>query len=577
MTPEPATRWHRVWPGLVVALAALGGMAAVVDEAGRLSATYDEVTYLKIGARWWRTGAQAEITRLGSPLLFWKLQQAPTLWLIDHWGDRAWIDDPMVHQARLLPWIRIGAAWIWLVTLGLVAAWARSLYGPRAMAFAAALFALSPNLLAHGALATMELPIVATSTALLMVFGRFLRTGSRWAFWGSAVMAGLAFSCKFTAVVFPPILAALWAIDGWMQRDRALGSLRSVGRTIGTVGVGMIGFVVVMLAANVVWTGFAVLPISARSGPHPVLDRHLPPVVARSVGAFIERAFPVDWVGFLTQVIYQRQGGPSYLLGERRLTGWWYYYPVTLAVKVPLACGFLVLARCWYRRSVAGAAPSDRRDWIIPVTVVLFLLAAMAGSKRNYGIRYLLPLAPAAIVYLSALANLTGQRRWIGRVGLLGMAVAVAAIHPYELSYFNLIAGGPVGGRRILADSNLDWGQGAVALAALQAEHREYRDLTWYYFGDTNPRHYGVVGRVERFDAHKGPAGLAPTIVTDTTFVAVSASLQWGPWGPAGYFRILNSLTPVRYTADDSVAIYRTLDIIAAYEAIRVSKGRGPG
>ena len=36
----------------------------------------------------------------------------------------------------------------------------------------------------------------------------------------------------------------------------------------------------------------------------------------------------------------------------------------------------------------------------------------------------------------------------------------IALIHPHELSYFNAAAGGPIGGRRVLSDSNLDWGQG---------------------------------------------------------------------------------------------------------------------
>ena len=67
------------------------------------SATYDEVAYLRVAARWWRTGDQAEITRMGSPLTFWKLQQVPVLWLLDHLGHRDWIDDPIGHQRQLLP------------------------------------------------------------------------------------------------------------------------------------------------------------------------------------------------------------------------------------------------------------------------------------------------------------------------------------------------------------------------------------------------------------------------------------------------------------------------------------------
>ena len=72
------------------------------------SATYDEVAYLRVAARWWRTGDQAEITRMGSPLTFWKLQQVPVLWVLDRLGRGALIDDPIGRQAELLPLVRPG-------------------------------------------------------------------------------------------------------------------------------------------------------------------------------------------------------------------------------------------------------------------------------------------------------------------------------------------------------------------------------------------------------------------------------------------------------------------------------------
>src|SRR5207249_3121516 len=73
---------------IAVALAALAGLTLLADGVGRSSATYDEVAYLRVAARWWRTGDQEAITRMGSPLTFWKLQQAPVLWLLDRFGRR---------------------------------------------------------------------------------------------------------------------------------------------------------------------------------------------------------------------------------------------------------------------------------------------------------------------------------------------------------------------------------------------------------------------------------------------------------------------------------------------------------
>jgi hypothetical protein len=546
-TPRSDSPAVRHLHGASALLAALVGLALMVDGLGRSSATYDEVKYLEVAARWWRTGEQWQITRMGSPLLFWKLQQAPVLWWLDRTGRGVWIDDPIGHQAQLLPLVRLGGLWIWLAALVVTAAWSRLLAGPRAMALAAWLFALSPNLLAHGALATMELPITACVAGMSFLFWRFLQSGRRRYFWATAALAGVAWSCKFTTVVVPPILGVVWWVDRWRSGERNL-----VRLTLQVVR-GMAAFLVVMALCDGLVTGFAMLPLSPRRETHPELLRRFGPRLGPWVARASESPIPQDLVGFANQLRLQGQGGASYLLGERRMTGWRHYYLVALAVKVPLTVWLLVLGRAWLGRSL----PSAGRAWVAPAIAGLFLLIAMAGSSRNYGVRYVLPIAPLAIVWVSALAEGGRLARTLALIGLVGQAAAVGSIHPNELTYFNVAAGGPIGGRRILADSNLDWGQGLRSLARLQREEPAYRDLTLYYFGDTDPAHYGVVGKSYLITAVAVPPDLPPTLRAETRYVAVSASLQWGPWGPAGYFRRLDGRKPVRMTDDTTIAIYR--------------------
>jgi hypothetical protein len=662
-TPGAFSAWH--WLTL---LAVLVGLALSVDAIFQSSATYDEVAYLRIAARWWRTGDQTEITRMGSPLTFWKLQQVPVLWTLDHTGQREWIDDPIANQRKLLPMVRLGSLWIWLLAIATTAAWARQSYGPRAMALAAWLFALSPNLIAHGTLATMELPLVAATTLMFWFFWRFLDS-PRWPwFWISACAAGLAFSCKFTAVVFPPILGVIWWLSSWQAAKN-----HPIRLTF-TVSSRMLAFVTVMLVTNVALTGFARIPLSTSQGQHPSLERWIGTNAARRIARLYEAPLPQDWVGFATQMHHQASGGPSYLWGERRVRGWWYYYFVALAVKVPVCFWVLVVARLaigrartlepktaqalfpplakggsggvgqvaprasnrhaffpplvkgglegvgqvarpvrladlvsrvrnWLwskpqtcerpiaRSTAAGPTPPFTRggkDWppqrspteqdgaphelaapangttnLLPVVFVLFLTITAIGSSRNYGVRYLLPLAPLAIVWVSGLAEC---RRAIGpriavAVGLAGLCAAVVGSHPYEITYFNLLAGGPEGGRHILADSNLDWGQGLETLSRLQRERPEFRQITFYYFGDTNPAHYGVAGRCHVINAVDDQPHLPGLDRVETPYLAVSASLQYGPWGPPGFFHELNRLQPLRLTDDKTIAIYRTADL----------------
>src|SRR5208337_3336166 len=219
---------------------------------------------------------------------------------------------------------------------------------------------------APGGLATMELPLLACTTGMLYLFWSFLDTGRlRW-FWASAGMAGLAFSCKFTTVLFPPILAVIWWLDGWRRGGR--GSLFRVTRQ---VTLGMAVYVLVLLLADFAITGFAVLPPSRSTGDHPTIKAKFGGELAGWIARLYETPVPQDWVGLATQAHHQMSGGSSYLLGERRMTGWRYYYFVALAVKVPLTF-WLLLAACaalvWRRDR-----PGQPRDELLPLTIGLFL------------------------------------------------------------------------------------------------------------------------------------------------------------------------------------------------------------
>jgi hypothetical protein len=555
---------HLTWlcPCLV-GLATVCGLSLVLDTVDKSSATYDEVAYLKVAARWWRTGQQDEITRMGSPLTFWKLQQAPVLWTLDHLGKGVIIDDPIRHQEALLPIVRAGVLWIWLVAFGLTAWWARCMYGSRAMALAAWVFALSPNLIAHGGLATMELPLLACTTGMFFLFWKFQKTG-RW-MWliASAAVGGMAFSCKYTAVLIPPILAVSWWVEGWRRGSSGTGWLTR------DVLLGMTAYGLIMLASNFVITGGARLPLSGGRGEHPSLGSRFGRLTPWIAGLY-ETPLPQDWVGFATQTHHQMSGGSSYLLGERRMKGWPHYYAVALAVKLPLGCWLLLIGRAFLALSPVrrSAVPGKGSDLLLPLSLVLFLAITAAGSSRNYGVRYLLPLAPLAVVWISKLAenvddlpSLSQWPCWVAALGLAGQAAAVVESHPFELTYFNELAGGPLGGRRILSDSNLDWAQGLKGLARLQRAHPEFRDLTLYYFGDTDPAWYGVTGKACVVRAVGDHSALPPIAEARSRYLAVSASLQWGPWGPPGFFSELDDIPPERFSEDTTFAIYRTSDL----------------
>ena len=261
----------------------------------------------------------------------------------------------------------------------------------------------------------------------------------------------------------------------------------------------------------------------ARAAPEPV----------RSAGRS-RRRFPRIGPASSGRRSCRNRAGRAISSARSASTGWRYYYLVALAVKVPLAFWLILAApgRRWPPDPLGRTRldPPGRRGAVRGHR--LARLDAQPGRPLHAADR-----APGHRLDLGAgRGNRLGQSARLG--GLAAQAIAVASIHPYELSYFNVLAGGPIGGRRILSDSNLDWAQGLKPLAELQRERPELRDLTLYYFGDTEAERFGVAGRCYTVRAAQPQRSSAQDIRTaQTDYLAVSASLQWGPWATSGYFR----------------------------------------
>jgi hypothetical protein len=184
---------------------------------------------------------------------------------------------------------------------------------------------------------------------------------------------------------------------------------------------------------------------------------------------------PEYFEGIRTAINYNRGGHMSYLLGHRQTTGWWYYFPVALSVKTPIA--FLILV-------VIGAVVCCRRRasvrYLLPLAFVLGVLAPSMSGHINIGIRHIAPayLGLSIIAALGLMQLLESDRfrlasSWAAVALLLWMIVSVAIQHPDYLGYFNAFAGKHP--ENILVDSNYDWGQDlkllSTRLRQLKADH----------------------------------------------------------------------------------------------------------
>lgn len=184
------------------------------------------------------------------------------------------------------------------------------------------------------------------------------------------------------------------------------------------------------------------------------------------------------WNGLWATLLRLGQGRGSFLLGEHHTGGLPHYFPLAVLVKTPLP--FLAAA-------AYGAWLSRRQKWLVLPPLAFFLLAC--ASKTQIGLRHVLPVYPfLAVLGGIGLSKLPRPAAW----GLSAWLFAgVLWTGPHYLTYFNELAGGPSGGVRWLADSNLDWGQGLPALAA-ELKKRGNPAVYLSYFGTGDPSYYGI-------------------------------------------------------------------------------------
>jgi len=337
----------------------------------------------------------------------------------------------------------------------------------------------------------MTTDIAVTFFALLAMysFDRWARRPSRRWQVISGVTLGLAIAAKFSAIILLPVVGLLALYAGWRERHMAT-------KLMALAAIFIIG-------AAAVWA-----------------------VYRFQVGPFDSPAITVPapslWDGLLRVKERDEEGRMAFLLGKLSPKGWWYYFPVALAVKTPLPTLLLLLAAIVsglasiYRLGKQGSlAKLGRSVWSAPGLILLpvVYLAVSMRSSLNLGYRYILPVLPFLFIVISSQftsrPSEKARRQAAQVVGLiLGVWLVAEAglIYPNHLAYFNQAAGGPDNGYKILADSNLDWGQNLKRLKAwLDEQHIGQVHLA--VFTGSLPERYGIraiklPGPYEPPDAH---------------------------------------------------------------------------
>jgi len=380
-----------------------------------------------------------------------------------------------------LAWARAGTLPFLIFLCATTYLWARRWFGHgfgEASGFCAVLLLVcTAPVLGHAGLATNDLACAAGATFALYEFLRWLEQPrmARAIWWGAAT--AVAVLCKFSNV---PFLLACYAA-GLALRPR--GALR--GRLRHFLAAGCIAFVL----AWAMYRFTVVAPGMYYGTHHPVIDGILSkrPLLHSAWSSVMATPLPLaePAMGLLDLFVHNAVGHDAYLLGEWSQSGWWYFFPVVLAVKSPIGLLALAALGVWLVRR-RWRATDWKQSWQQALTVVFLaaILVVCILSRIDLGVRHILPVYPLlAILGGHGMVSMFQRSRSAAiAAGLLAAWAAAdsARAHPDYLAHFNEFAGSHP--ERILCESDLDWGQDLDRLRK-RLEQRGVQEFSIAYFG----------------------------------------------------------------------------------------------
>jgi len=469
------------------------------------SMTYDEPAHIIAGVDAWRHGRfehwndHPPLGRLWLTLPIRDLD-SQFVWRQMPSGYRVESMQPLPEEmaARTRPMntllgIFLGLA-LWFAT--------RRLFSPGAANVALALFTFTPSLIANFSVATTD--GIGTLFIFLVAF-QLIRWRQK-PNWLQTTLLGLALGGLLLAKFYAPPLVLLALLlmlvlkpDRWTWRPLQWNwsaALVALLLAVVTLWAGYFfhvsHFIVGDAKVTATFPNRGVKTWPTKSQLH--LSMYVP------AGEFFE--------GLREVAFSNKHGRPAWFFGKIYPTGGIkLYYLAAIVLKWPTVLLALLLAALLMGVRRVSRAPGDLLV-MCSFAVVFFLFAVR--SRYDIGERHILPLYPFALTiagsiweHVVALKARIGAEipTWWGPkqinhnviVLLLVLALNAAdALRPAPdyLAYFNVLVR-PQNAWRFLTDSNLDWGQGLIAVREYEFKHlNEPAHLA--YFGSVNPALYGV-------------------------------------------------------------------------------------
>ena len=419
----------------------------VIRHGAMVGPTVDEPGHLAAGVHYWATGdfslycVNPPLVKLwGTIPAFLMAEKQPRIeisgafrpeWPIGH----AFFKDNVnsLWYLRMARWLNLPFS---ILAAIVIAKWARRMGGEAASTTAMSLWCLSPTVIGHASLFTMDVPAAGMGVIALLGLDRWLEREPGFGTLQTGLLVGLALLTKLTWMILVVVILAIIIFRQLMsQLDKK--RIASVGLLCVTAWV--------VLNSGYLWSG-VFLPMHSVSD---MLD-------GNQFGYLY--AIPVPLAhDFVVGALQQRH---DLLHAQLDFSIW--NYPVLIAMKTPIGTWLLILFSCLGLAKRCGRCEWQRVARANPVLLLSSGLLVLAISRSTIcEIRYLLPLFPAGAILLVTI-TLRAWPQAHTTIFLTAIALNVtelASSFPYHLGFFNLAVGGPMNTNHDFSGGNVDWGQ----------------------------------------------------------------------------------------------------------------------
>lgn len=365
----------------------------------------------------------------------------------------------------------------------LIFRWSGQLYGSIPAIFSLLFYIFDPNIIAHSQLVTTDM--YAWGTTLLVFFwswkfakDRSWQNGLLW-----AVALGISALAKYTTVILLPLsLLAIIIHDSpaWTKacKESTASAIKKYSGKYFSYLVG--GIFVSILFINI---GFLFNKTFMRFGEYHFYS-HLLSGIQSNMPVLNNIPVPLPFPyleGFDLTYYYGEEGlafGNTYLLGTLHdgRQGFPGYYLIASFFKVPIATQILVLAAFYLYLS-----NRDRRqhffsdDIFLLLPILFFTIYFNFLFSINIGIRYYLVFFPLLYVFCGSLfigwQEFSRFQKTVISLLIGYLAISTLSYFPTYIPYFNEFLFDKRQAYKILADSNIDYGQSEGALNAYLESH----------------------------------------------------------------------------------------------------------